>query len=108
MRSSSTALLGDGPSFPFHVGADPNRVRFRAYPGFTTKHGDRSGLIQETPLAEPSTLRLRSVESTRDYRCEDASKGWNVLAREGPNDASDTNSVAAVLLGDSRPTTQLE
>ena len=59
--NSSTALLGDGPSYPFHAGAASYRLRLGAYHGFTTKHGDRSGKIQETPHAESSTLRLRSV-----------------------------------------------
>ena len=86
----STALLGDGPSSFSHVGADFDRLRSEAYHGFTTKHGDRSGLINKTPLAEPSTLSLLSGGSTYDYHCDEARfKTRNVLARDGSSDASD-------------------
>ena len=82
---TSTALPGDGPSSPSHA-VQPHCVfttGLTTVRKVTTKHGDRSGLIQESPLAESST------ELNYNSHCEDSRGTSYVHARETPRGASD-------------------
>jgi len=64
--NSSTALLGDGPSYPFHAGADSYRLRSGAYRGFTTKQNLRTltkwcQRSRRSPASQCYTLMVDAV-----------------------------------------------